>query len=501
MNKRARLASFLGALALTVSSVAAAATFNLFQPANGILKGNPSTYVTTAAASSDVIALWSGTCDATTFLKGDGSCGAALSGTVPVSNGGTGAISLSGVLRGNGTSAVSSAASSDVISLWSGTCDATTFLKGDGSCGAASGGTPGGLSGSIQYNNGSGGFAGHATFTYNGTTRTLSLGSTGGANGEIRGMERSGVGNGAGITLASATANTAGNGGILNILTGDGGTTSGNGGALNITAGNATSGNGGDVVIKSGTTSGGGTNGAVRLQTNSTNRLVIDGAGALLLGSGLSAGTTGQVLTSNGAGTPPTWQAAGSSGATLGANTFTGAQKISKTASPMVATCRTDATVGRQCAALEVSGTGGFYIYPADDSGAAIGTALVEGVRSGAGTWSDVKLNGGSAVISSGPSATPVRVAFARVNAVAGCSFYTQSGFSSCTEATPGNYNLTVNGSLSSQSACTANSADSSVPVGFVTAAGGSSVSIAFYNQSWVATSPSSFQVTCMSTQ
>lgn len=50
------------------------ATFTKFQPATGILKGSSSTYVTTAAASSDVIGLWSGTCNGTTVLGGAGAC-------------------------------------------------------------------------------------------------------------------------------------------------------------------------------------------------------------------------------------------------------------------------------------------------------------------------------------------------------------------------------------------------------------------------------------------
>lgn len=69
-----KLRYFLTAFLLTVAGVGAAATFNLFQPATGILKGNSSTYVTTAAASTDVISLWSGTCNASSFLRGDGSC-------------------------------------------------------------------------------------------------------------------------------------------------------------------------------------------------------------------------------------------------------------------------------------------------------------------------------------------------------------------------------------------------------------------------------------------
>lgn len=71
-------------LGLLVTLPAYAGTFNLFQPANGILVGNPNTYVTTAATSSNVRSLWSGTCDNTTYLRGDGSCQ-----TPPGTGGGT----------------------------------------------------------------------------------------------------------------------------------------------------------------------------------------------------------------------------------------------------------------------------------------------------------------------------------------------------------------------------------------------------------------------------
>jgi len=148
-----------------LAGVATAATFNLFQPATGILKGNASTYVTTAAVSSDVIATFTGTCNNGTYLRGDGSCntppgtgvssvgltmptgfsvggspitssgtlavtttlngvvhgngsglsasnvllGSEVSGTLPVGNGGSGATTLTGVLHGNGTSAFTAA--------------------------------------------------------------------------------------------------------------------------------------------------------------------------------------------------------------------------------------------------------------------------------------------------------------------------------------------------------------------------------------------------------
>lgn len=66
---RERLKLFLISLAVASAGVALAATFNQFSPATGILKGSASTYVTTAASSSDLLT---------------------VIGTVPVGNGGTG---------------------------------------------------------------------------------------------------------------------------------------------------------------------------------------------------------------------------------------------------------------------------------------------------------------------------------------------------------------------------------------------------------------------------
>lgn len=160
-------------LCLLLPALAWGQAFPLFDPANGILKGSNSTYVTTAATSSDVISLWTGSCSSTTFLRGDGSCQApggagigtvtsvglawtgsgltvsnspvtsagtlTFSGALNVATGGTGATTLTGLLKGNGTSAFTAAASSDVISLWTGTCNSTTFLRGDGSCQSAAG--------------------------------------------------------------------------------------------------------------------------------------------------------------------------------------------------------------------------------------------------------------------------------------------------------------------------------------------------------------------------
>jgi len=60
--------------------------------------------------------------------------------TIPVGAGGTGATTLSGVIKGNATSPFTVAAAGDISALWSGTCNNTTFLRGDGSCQAPPGG-------------------------------------------------------------------------------------------------------------------------------------------------------------------------------------------------------------------------------------------------------------------------------------------------------------------------------------------------------------------------
>lgn len=61
-------------------------------------------------------------------------------GTLGVAHGGSGANTLSGLLKGNGTSAFSAAVSSDVRALWTGTCSSSTFLRGDGACAAPAAG-------------------------------------------------------------------------------------------------------------------------------------------------------------------------------------------------------------------------------------------------------------------------------------------------------------------------------------------------------------------------
>lgn len=113
---KTRISVLLASALLTFAAGVSAATFNLFSPAAGILKGNPSTYVTTAATAVDI------------------------------------------------------------ISTFSGTCNSGTFLRGDGSCAAPGGGVPGGANTQVQYNN-AGAFAGDAGLTYNSGTDTLTVGT------------------------------------------------------------------------------------------------------------------------------------------------------------------------------------------------------------------------------------------------------------------------------------------------------------------------------------
>lgn len=135
----------------------AQSVFLKYGPANGIQVNTGSTYVNTAATSANVIALWSGSCSSSTFLRGDGACAAAGGGSVssvaltmpsgfsvsgsPVTSSGTLAVttSLNGVLKGNGSGFTTSVAA-DIVGLFSG-CSGTQYLGADGACHSAGGGS------------------------------------------------------------------------------------------------------------------------------------------------------------------------------------------------------------------------------------------------------------------------------------------------------------------------------------------------------------------------
>lgn len=104
MTKRQQFKGFLVGIVCALAVPALAATFNLFSPANGLLKGNTSTYITTTAAGTDVAAVFTGTCNSSTFLRGDGSCASpGGAGTVTSVAAGTGIAASPSPIVGAGT--------------------------------------------------------------------------------------------------------------------------------------------------------------------------------------------------------------------------------------------------------------------------------------------------------------------------------------------------------------------------------------------------------------
>jgi hypothetical protein len=64
-------------LAVCCLQTADAAVFTKYGPVAGVQKSTGATYQNTAAVSADIIGLWTGTCSASTFLRGDGACAGA----------------------------------------------------------------------------------------------------------------------------------------------------------------------------------------------------------------------------------------------------------------------------------------------------------------------------------------------------------------------------------------------------------------------------------------
>lgn len=101
-------------------AVEAQQTFPLFRPSNGILVGQNNTYITSAAASSNVISLWTGTCNASTFLRGDGSCQIVTSVSPANPTGTIGLTANNGVLDTYTRSDATPALSQAIVPTWTG---------------------------------------------------------------------------------------------------------------------------------------------------------------------------------------------------------------------------------------------------------------------------------------------------------------------------------------------------------------------------------------------
>jgi hypothetical protein len=150
------------ALLLVASPALAQNAYPLFEPADGILVGDQDTYVTTPADSSDVISLWSGTCSLSTFLRGDGSC------ATPA--GPTGA-ALTRVDDTNVTLTLGGSPSTSLLA-------ATSLTLGwNGQLGVSRGGTGAGTLTGYVKGNGTSAFTASATIPYSDLTGTPTLGA------------------------------------------------------------------------------------------------------------------------------------------------------------------------------------------------------------------------------------------------------------------------------------------------------------------------------------
>jgi len=266
-----------------------------------------------------------------------------LGGTLGIANGGTGQTTASGAINalvpsqtGNGGkylttdgSAVSWAAVPSAGTLENsttlGTSSAAVSITGFTS--TSSGGAPMTISaGTTSAGNGnsltlSGGAAASANTGGAVVIRSGDSGASGGAAGSLTVHADSSYGGGSvtvrgGDSAGNGTVGASANGGSLTLRGGDStngsaGSTPGN---VDIRGGNAAATtSGGSVTISGGTGPAGG--GTVIFQTAETSslteRLRIANNGAWGL-AGANYGTSGQVLTSNGSGSAPTWQSTAS---------------------------------------------------------------------------------------------------------------------------------------------------------------------------------------------
>ena len=205
-----------------------------------------------------------------------------------------------------------------------GTPSATTFLRGDSNwVSIAAGAAVAGSDTHIQYN-AAGAQAGSSSFAWDNTNNSLIFGANN-TSAIIRTPDFSAAAqNVSGITIRTGNSTNGSLSGVnpINIVAGNvaAGTSSAPGGSINLTAGNtaASTGIGGSISLFAGTGTNGG--GSVSFRTGTSNNMVLAASGALGFGSTVSYGTIGQVLTSNGVGTPPTWGggAGGAAGALTG---------------------------------------------------------------------------------------------------------------------------------------------------------------------------------------
>jgi hypothetical protein len=197
----------------------------------------------------------------------------------------------------------------------------TNFLRADGTWAAppgGGGGTPAGSNTEIQYND-SGSFGASPDLVFSGTTLSIGLNTV--TSGEVVLGEA-----GAGISYNSTSVKVSAPGDGTNqpsYLISD--VAAGQGGVARVGGGDSLSYNGANLHLSGGT---GSAHGAFIVNTANTERFQIDGTGAWKIAT--DAGTSGYVLTSQGAGSPPVWAAGGGGGSTL--NSYKDAVRVATTA-------------------------------------------------------------------------------------------------------------------------------------------------------------------------
>jgi hypothetical protein len=127
-----------------------------------------------------------------------------------------------------------------------------------------------------------------------------------GPGGSIKIIPGDTVDDGGGDLIMETGSAASGNGSAGNMtFTGGVGFGTGTGASVSIIAGNSVDGIAGSINLTAGVFSGTGTSGSFRLNVGNTDRLVVQPDGEWNLNG--SVGTAGQVLTSAGTGSTPTW--------------------------------------------------------------------------------------------------------------------------------------------------------------------------------------------------
>ena len=237
----------------------------------------------------------------------------------------------------------------------------------------------------------------HSTDSTSGSALTVRGGNASagtGGNLTLNGGTSTSTNSGGSVSISGGSSASAAGGSV--IINGGAPSTSGQGGSVFMNGGESPNTTGGLATIRGG--KGVGSGGYISFETAPTTtwteRFRILANGAWSVGSnGTSTGTSGQVLTSNGSGSAPTWQGVTWTGGTV-------ANAVTITSAAPQLTLGASGIVGRIISAVSSSGSGqGMQVLGANatTSGQAGGTvSITAGTGSGTGAGGDARVQGGS---------------------------------------------------------------------------------------------------------